>query len=424
MFQTSEEVINWINRQLNQGIKPGLERMLWLMEKLDHPERTVRAIHIGGTNGKGSTVSFLRSILQTAGYEVGTYTSPYIESFLERISINGQPIPEADLIKAANAIKPLADELAQTELGYPSEFELLTAIAIYYFGKLHKVDITIIEVGLGGRKDATNIIHPFLSIITNIGYDHMNILGNTLTEIAKEKAGIIKNGAPVITAVTDPELFHIFEDTVKAKRTTVYQLGREFTYKDLGTTKTGEQFSVKTPYQTYTELSISMLGKHQIENATLAVMAAEYLKQFYALYIENEHLQTGLQTAFWPGRFEIRGQVILDGAHNREGIESLVATLQRHFSDKKIHVLFSTLRDKPLKKMIHVLDEQNYHLYFTEFDHHRATKAENLYDLSNASQKEIVLDWPKFIKEKQLQADELLVICGSLYFIKEVKKVL
>lgn len=340
MFQTSEEVINWINRQLNQGIKPGLERMLWLMEKLDHPERTVRAIHIGGTNGKGSTVSFLRSILQTAGYEVGTYTSPYIESFWERISINGQPIPEADLIKAANAIKPLADELAQTELGYPSEFELLTAIAIYYFGKLHKVDITIIEVGLGGRKDATNIIHPFLSIITNIGYDHMNILGNTLTEIAKEKAGIIKNGAPVITAVTDPELLHIFEDTAKAKRTTVYQLGREFTYKDLGTTETGEQFSVKTPYQTYTELSISMLGKHQIENATLAVMAAEYLKQFYALYIENEHLQTGLQTAFWPGRFEIRGQVILDGAHNREGIETLVATLQRHFSDKKFMCYF------------------------------------------------------------------------------------
>jgi len=424
MFQTSEEVINWINSQLNQGIKPGLKRMQWLMEKLDHPERFVRAVHIGGTNGKGSTLAFLRSILQTAGYEVGTYTSPYIESFLERISINGQPIPEADLVKAANTIKPLADELAQTELGYPSEFELLTAIAIYYFGKLHKVDITIIEVGLGGRNDATNIIHPFLSIITNIGYDHMNILGNTLTEIAKEKTGIIKNGAPVITAVTDPELLQILEDTAKTKRTTVYQLGREFAYKDLGTTNNGEQFSITTPYQTYAELSISMLGKHQIENATLAVMAAEYLKQFYALYIENEHFQTGLQTAFWPGRFEIRGQVILDGAHNREGIETLVATLHRHFQDKKIHILFSALRDKPLEKMIHILDEQNYHLYFTEFVDHRATKAENLYELSNASQKEIVLDWRQFIKEKQLQDDELLVICGSLYFIKEVKKVL
>lgn len=426
MFQTCEEVMSWINGQLNQGIKPGLERMEWMMEKLNHPERTVRAVHIGGTNGKGSTVTFLRSILQAADYEIGTFTSPYIESFQERISINGKPIPDADLVKAANTIKPIADELGQTALGYPTEFELLSAIAIYYFGTLHKVDLTLIEVGLGGRNDATNIIHPFVSVITNIGYDHMNILGNTLTDIAKEKAGIIKSGSPVITGVQNPELLTIFEEIAKEKRTTVYKLGQQFSYEDLGSSTAGEQFSVKTLFQTYRDLSISMFGKHQIENATLAIMTAEYLRQFYAFYIEPEHIQEGVKNAFWPGRFEVRGNIILDGAHNREGIETLIDTLKRHNSDKKIHVLFTALKDKPLAKMINLLDEQDYDLYFTEFEHSRATKAENLYDLSNASHKEIILDWAQFIKDKvkQLQDNELLVICGSLYFIKEVKKAL
>lgn len=426
MFHTSQEVIQWIQSQINQGMKLGLERMEWFMEKLDHPERTVRAVHVGGTNGKGSTVTFLRSILQTAGYEVGTYTSPYIETFEERISINGEPIPEADLVQVANLIKPLADELAETELGAPTEFELLTAIAIYYFGKLHKVDITIVEVGLGGKNDATNVIIPFISIITNIGYDHMNVLGDTIVEIATEKAGIIKNGAPVITAVSDLEALTIIEEAARRKRSTVYKLDREFSYTDLGPSDDSEFFSVKTTYHTYPVLTTTMLGKHQIENATLAIMAAEYLKQFYALYIEEEHIQAGVKNAFWPGRFEVNGQIILDGSHNEEGIKSLVDTLERHYSNKKLTILFTALEDKPLEKMINTLDALHAKLYFTELSQPRAAKAEQLFELSNAKQKEIVINWQSFMTEKQkeMREDELLVICGSLYFIKEVISIL
>ncbi len=192
MFQTSEDVIKWVHDRKKFGIKPGLERMEWMMEKLDHPERRLRAVHIGGTNGKGSTIAFLRSILQEGGSEVGTFTSPYVESFHERISVDGVPISDEDLIKVAEVIKPLAEQLETTDLGAPTEFEIITAMAFYYFARIHPVDILLVEVGLGGRLDSTNIIHPFVSVITSIGYDHMNILGDNLMDIAMEKAEIFK----------------------------------------------------------------------------------------------------------------------------------------------------------------------------------------------------------------------------------------
>lgn len=192
MFHTYNEALNWIHSRLRLGIKPGLKRMEWMMEKLNHPERRLRTVHIGGTNGKGSTVTFLRSILQEAGYSVGTFTSPYFEQFNERISVNGTPVTDQEITELANVIFPLAEELEKTELGGPTEFEVITAMSIYYFSKINPVDIVIFEVGLGGRFDSTNIIYPLLSIITSIGLDHTNILGHSISEIAFEKAGIIK----------------------------------------------------------------------------------------------------------------------------------------------------------------------------------------------------------------------------------------
>ena len=180
MFATYQEALDWIHGRLKLGIKPGLKRMEWLMEKLAAPHKELKAVHVGGTNGKGSTVTFLRSILQEGGYTVGTFTSPYIEQFNERISVNGKPISDGELLTLANIIRPLADELDATELGGPTEFEVITAMAFVYFSKINPVDLVIFEVGLGGRFDSTNIVSPLLSVITNIGLDHTNILGGTL----------------------------------------------------------------------------------------------------------------------------------------------------------------------------------------------------------------------------------------------------
>ncbi len=424
MLQTSEEVIQWVNDQLKEGVKPGLERMNWFMEKLDHPERRLRTVHIGGTNGKGSTAAFLRSIVQTAEYVVGTFTSPSVESFRERIAVNGKPIPEEDFVKTANVIKPLADELSKTDLGAPTEFEILTAMAVYYFVKIHPVDLAVFEVGMGGKDDATNIIHPFVTVITNIGTDHTGYLGSTREEIAGAKAGLIKNGVPVVTAVTEKEIFPVIEETAKLKRSGVYRLNREFSYQDLGPENGMEQLIVKTPFLAYEGLSLRMAGRHQLENATLAVMTAEYLRQFYAYLIEEEHVKKGLQAVSLPGRFEVVREnplVILDGAHNKEGMENLVNTLSRHYPGEKFSVLFAALKDKPLKDMVKALETLGTPLYFTGFDHSRAATAEDLYNLSGATDKEIVKDWAGFLRESE-KNNENILICGSIYFIKEIKE--
>lgn len=217
MFQTYEEALKWIHSRLTFGIKPGLQRMEWMMEKLDHPERRCRFIHVAGTNGKGSTIAFMQEVLKAAEYKVGAFTSPYLESFNERITIDGNPISEEEILQLSNVIKPVVDELEKTELGAPTEFEVITAMMFYYFGKINVPDVVLLETGLGGKWDSTNIANPILSVITMIGHDHLNILGSTIEEIAEQKAGIIKNGVPVITAVEQKEALDVIERVAKEK---------------------------------------------------------------------------------------------------------------------------------------------------------------------------------------------------------------
>ncbi|AMQ21338.1 bifunctional folylpolyglutamate synthase/dihydrofolate synthase [Geobacillus sp. JS12] len=427
MVRTYEEAVAWIHGRLRLGIKPGLKRMEWMMEQLGHPERRVRAVHIGGTNGKGSTVAYLRSILQAAGYSVGTFTSPYVEQFNERISINGEPISDQEIVELVQVIQPLADELEQTEFGGPTEFEVITAMMLYYFGKQNIQDIVLIEVGLGGRLDSTNIIYPLVSVITNVSYDHMNILGDTLGQIAAEKAGIIKSGVPLVTAVNEPEAWEVIAKTAAERKAKTYRLGVDFTVSDRQTTVEGERFSLVTPFAEYRDLRIQMPGAHQVENAAVAVMAAELLRLGYSFLIEPEHIADGLATAAWPGRFEQVSDsplIILDGAHNEAGIRSLVETVRAHYPDKRVHVLFAALTDKPLERMIQLLDELAHTITFTTFDFPRAAAAEQLADLSTHQQKATVLQWEKWIREQasRLTERDLLLITGSLYFISEVKK--
>uniref|UniRef100_A0A7U3YDD2 Dihydrofolate synthase/folylpolyglutamate synthase n=1 Tax=Geobacillus sp. (strain Y4.1MC1) TaxID=581103 RepID=A0A7U3YDD2_GEOS0 len=429
MVRTYKEALAWIHGRLRLGIKPGLERMEWMMEKLGHPERRVRAIHVAGTNGKGSTVSYLRHILQAAGYSVGTFTSPYVEKFNERISVNGRPIRDKEIVELVRAIQPLAEELETTELGAPTEFEVITAMMFYYFGKKNNQDVVIIEAGLGGRFDSTNVIYPILSIITNIGYDHMNILGETLEKIALEKAGIIKSGVPVITAVNQPEAWAVIAGKAKSLKAKTYRLGEDFSIVQHEANEDGERFSVETVFSQYPDLNITMFGAHQVQNAAVAVMAADYLRMCYSFLIEKEHIYEGLEKAKWIGRFERisnKPLIIIDGAHNAEGIRSLVDTVRLHYPNKDVHVLFAALADKPLEQMIPPLAGIAKTITFTSFNFPRAASAEQLAALCDHPDKACITDWERWLKEKRKQkrSDDLFLITGSLYFIAEVRKLL
>jgi dihydrofolate synthase / folylpolyglutamate synthase len=427
MFHTYQEAVDWIHARLRLGIKPGLTRMEWMLERLEHPERRIKTIHVGGTNGKGSTVTFLRSILESAGYVVGTFTSPYFEQFNERISINGQPISDEDLIKLVNFIKPLADELDQTELGGPTEFEVITAMSIYYFAKMSPVDVVIYEVGLGGRFDSTNVIHPLLSIITSIGLDHTNILGDTYEKIAFEKAGIIKNGVSVITGVKQAEALEVIRQKAAGGNSPIYQLGEQFFTTSKSSLKAGEQFTFASMFTQYEKLKTSMLGAHQVDNASLAVMASQILANYYSFIIEESHLREGLKKAYWPGRLEILSEhpyVLIDGAHNEEGINALTSEIKSRFADKKISILFAALTDKKLDKMIAVLEDAADTLTFTTFDFPRAAKAEELMTAGKSTDnKAIANDYRTYLEQKinELKENEILLITGSLYFLSEVK---
>ncbi|MEK4028646.1 folylpolyglutamate synthase/dihydrofolate synthase family protein [Pseudobacillus sp. FSL P4-0506] len=424
-MNTYEEAIDWIHSRLQLGIKPGLKRMEWLMERMNHPEHHLRAVHIGGTNGKGSTVAMMRSMLQEAGYEVGTFTSPYIEQFNERISVNGEAISDEEIMKLTAVIKPLAEELEKTELGSPSEFEVITAMALYYFAWIRPVDIVLFEVGLGGRLDSTNVIQPLLSVITTIGMDHMQFLGDTLEAIAFEKAGIIKNGAPVVSGVKQEAAREIIQQRAKEVKSAVYQLGEQFKADWQRSLPQGEMFHFESVFANMRDLPTGLNGLHQTENAATAVMAILYLRTFYAFLVEEEHIRAGLQSVSWPGRMEYAMEqpvVLLDGAHNPEGMKALVASLAERFPDKRITALFAGMRDKKLDEMIAILKQAAHRMAFTSFDFPRAAgKKEFQAFLENQMWIE---DWQRFIEEFQTTAkeNEVLIVTGSLYFISSVKK--
>ncbi|MCA1031936.1 bifunctional folylpolyglutamate synthase/dihydrofolate synthase [Bacillus timonensis] len=427
MFSTYEQALQWIHSRLRLGIKPGLKRMEWMMEKLKHPEQQLKAIHVAGTNGKGSTVCYLRNMLQEAGYTVGTFTSPYIEIFNERISLNGVPIGNNEILELTNIIKPLADELEATELGAPSEFEVITAMAIHYFSKREDVDFVIFETGLGGRLDSTNIIKPLITAITNIGYDHMNLLGNSLEEIAFEKAGILKVDIPLVTTVEQETALEVMMKKAEEVKADVYRLNQDFFIGRYQAIKGGgENFSFQSCLGNLESLTLSMKGFHQVKNASLALMILMLLLEKQQIKITEDQIRIGLQKARWIGRFETvqtDPQVIIDGAHNPEGIASLLSTIDAHLSGKKVHIIFSALSDKKLEDMINPLSAIANTITFTSFDFPRVATAKELYDACKTMNKSFENDWKYAISKKLsvLTEDDVLIITGSLYFLSEVR---
>ncbi len=340
-YEESLEYIHSINWCF---CKPGLERIGELCKKLGYPERELKFVHIAGTNGKGSTASMLESVLRVAGYKTGLYTSPYIKFFNERMKINGENISDAELAEITSDIRPIADSM----IDKPTEFELITAVSFEYFRR-NKCDIVLLEAGLGGRLDSTNIIeNSLLSVITGIALDHTAFLGDTVEKIAAEKAGIIKNGCPVLFGGTD-------ESADKVIRAHAAELGSEYSRVDYSKlhvkemTLDGTQFD----FGEHTDMHISLLGEYQPRNAAIVLSASDILRR-EGFCISEDAIRIGLGAARWQARFEIICRdplVIFDGAHNVEGITAAVSSIKRYFGNEKVYVLTGVLKDKDYRTM-------------------------------------------------------------------------
>ncbi|HHQ1023739.1 TPA: bifunctional folylpolyglutamate synthase/dihydrofolate synthase, partial [Listeria innocua] len=369
-LKSYQEALDWIHGTLRLGIKPGLARMEYIMEKLNHPEKANKWVHIAGTNGKGSTLTFIRSSLEEAGYKTGTFTSPYIETFNERISVNGIPVSDQMIVDLANRIKPIAEELEKTVYGPPSEFEIITAMMFLCFAEYEPIDIGIIEVGLGGRLDSTNVLTPLISVITTIGMDHMEFLGNSIEQIAGEKAGIIKPGIPVISGVIQKEAQEVIINNAVRNNSNVAWLNKDFFIQNRG-----DEITFRTSHgDEIPDITIGLLGIHQLNNAAVAIKVLQYLNTFSSYEINQSAIKQGLKKAFWPGRMElldVKPFIMLDGAHNPEGVKTFANSIKTYPGHKKIIV--SILKDKNYQEMIALLKTiPDTEILLTTFDYPRA----------------------------------------------------
>ncbi len=345
--------LNYIANLTVFGIKPGLTRIEKLLSLMGQPQLRYRTIHVTGTNGKGSTTAMLAAILKAAGIRTGMYTSPHLISYNERFLIDGQPVSNEDFAEAMTQTAHYVDAMAAAGEEQPTEFEVLTAAAFYYFAQ-KKVEWAVIEVGLGGLLDSTNVITPEISVITNVKMDHADRCGTTLTEIAYHKAGIIKPRIPVVTAAAE-EALSVIRQKADACQAPFYQKGLDFQAVRIGYQEMMQKIRISAPKFMYSEVvAIPLIGVYQVENCALAVMAALCLKKDEPR-ITDDAIKTGLEEVKWPGRAEILGDkpvVIIDGAHNPAGAKALRETLNTMFPGRPVTFLFGVLRDKDRQGII------------------------------------------------------------------------
>lgn len=427
---TIEEAIEWIHSRLPFGSRPGLERVQALLKKINDPQEKVTTIHIAGTNGKGSTVTYLRCLLQELGLKVGTFTSPYIESFNERIAINGRAIEDRQLIQLVEKFQPLVNDLDQVPaVAGITEFETLTAMAFDHFLQ-EKVDVAIIEVGLGGLLDSTNVVAPILTGITTIGMDHTEILGDTIEAIAQQKAGIIKPEIPVVTGnIVEPALAVIQEQAVKMN-SPIYKYGVDYETHYLHPDEEwGEVFDFANEAGKLKHLKIPLLGEHQTENAGMAIELFFVFCQLQGIREPQRVIASGLMHAFWPARMERVSEeplVILDGAHNDHAMRRLVQNVKKEFKGRRIYFLFSAIRTKNIHEMVELLKQiPRSRRYLTTFAYPKAVDLADLRDLED-EETTIVSLWQFGLAEilEKMEPDDVLIITGSLYFVSQVRELL
>lgn len=412
--------LHWIHERTKFGIKPGVKRMKWMLRKLDHPEDKIQGIHVVGTNGKGSTVSYIRDALIANGYEVGTFTSPYIITFNERISLNGKPITNEELVELVQIVKPITERLeAETDLGPATEFEVITLIMFVYFGTIRPVNFVVVEAGLGALNDSTNVFQPIMTVLTSIGLDHTNILGETYMDIAREKAGVIKPSVPLVYSIKPKDALNFIREVVEHHHNKGLELDR-----DIYVVSEGEEFTYRYDNYELENIKLKMIGNHQHENAALAITTLIEMYQRGLIQLDFNKMIDAIENVTWYGRIEKVNDnplIFLDGAHNKESIDALVKTLQHYYSDKKIDVLFAAIDGKPIGKMLNSLEDIANRFFVTTFDFPKALPIDTIYESVEHSHIEKVKNYREFIESYQ---GDLLIITGSLYFISEVRKLL
>jgi dihydrofolate synthase / folylpolyglutamate synthase len=345
-----------------------LDRMFVLMKELGDPQKKYFIIHVAGTKGKGSVAALCASALKAAGYKVGLYTSPHLWDYTERIQVNGEPISHAQLVELVEQVKPAVAKIPKL-----TTFEITTALGLLAFAK-NNVNAAVIEVGLGGRLDATNIVMPNVSVITSLSYDHMAVLGNTLAEIAGEKAGIIKQGIPVVSAPQTEEALDVLKRVANERNSPLILVGEEVTFERVTSSVDGQEFAVREQ-QSAVRLTIPLLGSHQVENAAIAYAALKTS----GIPISNEAIREGFAQVKWPARFELlrrQPPVVIDSAHNRDSARRLRETLDEYFPEIPVVLLFCALEDKDISGMLEELKPRLECVVATRADHPRAPSAE------------------------------------------------
>jgi len=430
MKMTYEDAMKYISSVGKFGSNYGLNRTFRLLELLGNPQKKLKLIHIAGTNGKGSTSAMLNKMLIDEGYKTGMYTSPYLEEFEERIQINSKNIPKDILVELLEEVKIAVDKVIEEKYEHPTEFEILTVLMLLYFYN-EKIDYGIIETGLGGRLDSTNVIRPILSVITSISMDHMNILGNTIDKIAREKAGIIKEGKPVILYPQSRNVEEIIMETAKNKKSKIIVLNKEDSKIDeINKKENYQRITIKTENKKY-NIKLPLLGAHQVLNASVAVNCMEVLLRMQNIRISAKKIEKSLEDVVWKGRLEVLYKsplVVIDGAHNIDGIRALKMNIKDYFEYDRMYLLLGILADKQVHEMIEeIAPIANEIIALTP----HSERAELCEDLKNEIKKcnENVVAIEDY-KEAFLTAineakeNDIIIISGSLYMVGDMRKII
>lgn len=435
---TYEQAMSFLSRPfvMDREYKTDMTRKI--LELLDNPQDKIKCIHVAGTNGKGSISAMTAKILELSGYKTGIYTSPHIIDFEERIKVNSNYISKEDVARIVKKISVIVESLLKEGYDEPTEFELITCLAFYYFCE-QKVDYAVIEVGLGGLSDSTNVITPILSVITSISLDHMSVLGNTLTEIAYEKAGIIKKNVPVVVYNQSKEVLHVIEKVCAEKnskltiaKSTITEFNQNQIKEKFGIdsliNSPKQFFNITTKKDSY-DVALNLLGVHQMKNTDVVINIVENLIE-QGLNIHKETVLQALDSVTWIGRLEIMQRnpmIVLDGAHNIDGVTNLYESIKKYFTYRKLILITGILKDKQVDEMSKLLSDISDQIILVDVDNTRRTpKAELAEIFSKYNSNVTVKDDNKDALETALSSaekDDLILICGSLYLIGDYRRI-
>lgn len=417
----------WIANYRTDQPHFGLERMVELLALRGNPHLKLKVLHIGGTNGKGSTIAFLKKMLEKLGLRVGVFSSPYLIHYTDQISINGESISEARLEALMADYQSLLEGEVVANLQGTTEFEIITALAYDYFAS-EQVDVAIMEVGMGGLLDSTNVCQPILTGITTIGLDHVALLGDTLEAIAEQKAGIIKQGMPLVTGRIAPEALAVIDRIAEGKDAPRLAYGTDYQVRHQESVVTGEVFDYTSAVR-QGRFQTSLLGLYQIENAGMAIALLDtFCQEDGRELASNDFLGQALEETSWPGRLEIVSRdplMILDGAHNPHAIKALLVTLQERFADYHKEILFTCIKTKALEDMLDLLGAMpDTELTLTHFADSRATDESVLKEAAK-SRNLSYQDWHDFLDQnltdKKEEKQTVRIVTGSLYFLSQVR---